>query len=165
MKKAYLFLAAAFLLGVFEGILFRPLLPDPMAIHFDVAGRVDGWGARDRFLLDFAAAPVVLVLLFGALRLILPRVPASLINLPNKDYWLAPVRRAQTFERMSEHAAVLVALALLLVDALLYQALRAARSESLSPGWLWGSIGIFVAASAVWAVGAARIFRLPKAGT
>jgi len=163
VKKAHLLLAAALLLGAVEVAVFYPRLPDRIPVHYDVAGRVDGWGAKGPFVLAFAVLPAVLLGLLGALRPLLRRLPDSLINLPNKGYWLAPERRAETLERMGDQLAILIAMAVLLADGQLYLALRAALSErpSLSTGWLWGMLAAFVAASVAWGVALSRSFRVP----
>jgi uncharacterized membrane protein len=163
MKKARLFLAAAVLLGLLEALHFRPHLPEWMATHFDATGRVDGWGARDRFLLGFALLPVLLVGVAAGVRPLLRRLPDSLINMPNKDYWLAPERRERTFERMGGFVEGLAAMALFLLDAQLYLALQAASAPApaLSVGPLWGTIALFVAGSVAWFVAVNRGFRRP----
>lgn len=164
MNKAHLALAAALLLGVAEAAWYYPRLPAWMAVHFDVAGRPDGWGAKGPFLLTAASVPAVLLLLYGALRVFLRRVPDSLVNLPDKAYWLAPERRAQTLERFGVQAAYLVGLAMLLMDAQLYLVLEAACGEPpvLSSGAVWGTIVLFIAASVGWLVLSMRGFRRAK---
>jgi serine/threonine-protein kinase len=107
----------------------------------------------------------VLLALYGALRVIVRRVPDSLIQLPDKAYWLAPERRAATLERFVVQAAYLIGLAILLLDAQLYLALEAARAEPpvLSTGAIWGTIVLFTAASLGWLAASMRAFRRPKA--
>lgn len=43
--------------------------------------------------------------LFIGIGKLLPRIPNSMINIPNREYWLAPERRAET---MSANESVLV---------------------------------------------------------
>jgi uncharacterized membrane protein len=76
-------------------------LPDHIATHFNADGSPNGWSTRAGFL-----APVIAILvLCGGLFLVagwFDRLPDRLINLPNKDYWLAPQRRADTFAALSD---------------------------------------------------------------
>ena len=71
-------------------------LPDQMASHFDSLGNRNGWMTRPQFF----AMYLVFIALAAALGLLPPIFIAiaspSVINLPNKEYWLAPERRADT---------------------------------------------------------------------
>jgi uncharacterized membrane protein len=76
-------------------------LPLRMASHFDGRGRPDGYMSREAFFSQLAVVgggTVVLLLLIPAL---LRFVPSRAINMPHRDYWLAPERRAQTLERIA----------------------------------------------------------------
>lgn len=76
-------------------------LPERMATHFDLAGQANGFQERDGFVWTSALVSLSMLALFAALPLLLKLVPDRLINLPNKDYWLAPERRAETIARMT----------------------------------------------------------------
>jgi uncharacterized membrane protein len=71
-------------------------LPDRLASHFDSLGNANGWMIRPQFF----AMYVVLIALAAALvylpPLFIARASTSIINLPNKEYWLAPERRTDT---------------------------------------------------------------------
>ena len=92
-KLIYVLLAAA---GLLYFSFLYPQLPDPMASHFNASGAVTAWTPKSGFFILItivtlaASVPVFLV----------PRAMAKLpndkINLPNKEYWLAPERRAET---------------------------------------------------------------------
>jgi len=80
-----------------------PRLPDPIASHFGRDGTPDGWMGKASFL-NFAATLLGLfTLLFLGMRFWVAKIPASLINLPHKDYWLAPERREATLEFIGRH--------------------------------------------------------------
>jgi uncharacterized membrane protein len=74
-----------------------PLLPDRVASHFGPAGTANGWMTKSQFLLTYA---IVLLPAF-AVEFWLPRRVARTggdrLRLPNKEYWLAPERRSETF--------------------------------------------------------------------
>jgi len=85
------------LLGAFgEGVQNFSRLPDRIAAHFASSGAPNGWMSKPQFfalygfLIVFAAAVGFLTPLLVA------SASPSKINLPNKDYWLAPERRTQT---------------------------------------------------------------------
>jgi len=75
---------------------YYPLLPACMASHFDAAGNANNWQPKQAFF-ELYIGVTALALVIG---FIIPRfisvLPASMINLPHKDYWLAPERRAET---------------------------------------------------------------------
>lgn len=71
-------------------------LPDRVASHFDTNGDPNGWMTKDHFL-ALNVALVGLAALVGLLPpFLVAKVPPALINLPNKAYWLAPERHAET---------------------------------------------------------------------
>ena len=81
-------------------VIEYPKLPAYVASHFDGAGRANGWMERKSFAVGVAGLTGFMLLVFGGLALALPRFPNSLINLPNKDYWLSAERRADTLRYM-----------------------------------------------------------------
>jgi uncharacterized membrane protein len=127
---------------VVELVVIWPALPDRIAIHFDFEGRPNGWSTRTEFVVTVG----VLICLFVALFLstmVLSRIPTRLVNLPNKDYWLAPERSAATFDTLSGWMQWFLVLVLGFVAAILVAALRA----NLSPeprlainALVWGAV-------------------------
>jgi uncharacterized membrane protein len=91
-----LLVAALVLLAV-----YYPQLPGRMASHFDGAGRINGWSAKTFFFGVQALILVVVTLCFAILPERIQQMPASKINLRNKDYWLAPERREATLASVS----------------------------------------------------------------
>lgn len=76
-------------------------LPERVASHFGADGSPNGWAPKDFFVGLYAGAVVLMaVTLFAASRSVSGK-PDNKINLPNKDYWLAPERRAATFAWMT----------------------------------------------------------------
>jgi uncharacterized membrane protein len=76
-------------------------LPARMATHFDLAGTPNGFQLKASFAWISVLLCVFMCALFALLPSIMARVPVRLFNMPNKDYWLAPERRADTLARMS----------------------------------------------------------------
>jgi uncharacterized membrane protein len=82
-------------------IYYGQWFPPQMAIHFNWAGEPDGWVDRVKFIVIGTSlcfmVPPLLVACVG----VMPRVlPASMVNLPHRDYWLAPERRELTLGRL-----------------------------------------------------------------
>jgi len=75
---------------------YYPLMPQRMASHFTADGYPNGWQPRESFFLltIFLCASSAVVAFFVPWQ-IASRGNAR-INLPNRDYWLAPERREAT---------------------------------------------------------------------
>jgi len=83
--------------GILQCLHDFPLLPDRVASHFGPSGNANGWMTKPQFLLTYALMLVpALVLEFWMPRRI-ARTGEDRFRLPNKDYWLAPERRDETF--------------------------------------------------------------------
>ncbi len=95
--------AFATLLGIIllQALIYYPQLPAQVASHFDAAGRPNGWSSKSAYFALQAFIVLVVTICFAALPAWLERAPARLVNLPNKDYWLAPERRAATMARVA----------------------------------------------------------------
>jgi hypothetical protein len=97
LRRALTELMALLTLAALAQLLFwGPQLPDRVASHFDLNDHVNGWMDRTPFLVITALLPVLMAGLFLGLSLLIARIPDALINLPHKDYWLAPSRRAES---------------------------------------------------------------------
>lgn len=67
-------------------------LPQRVATHFGAGGAANGWMPRNGCTWTMLVVRTVLpLLLFGALRQ-LPMCAERYVNLPHRDYWLAPGR-------------------------------------------------------------------------
>jgi uncharacterized membrane protein len=91
---------AVFVLLVFLGFLqarnFAAAMPGVMATHFGASGAPNGWQSKGQFFfLEIVLLCVCLFIGFGV-PYIISKAPPSLVNLPNKEFWLDPVRRDHT---------------------------------------------------------------------
>jgi uncharacterized membrane protein len=92
-----LLLAIIVLAGIVQIGYYYPKLPPTVASHFDAAGRADGWMPKGSFVALNAIVLASLLVVVLVLRLLIPRLPVALINLPHKEYWLGPERNRQTY--------------------------------------------------------------------
>ena len=97
----FLLLAALAVLSVVQAAWLQFHLPALVATHFNAAGQVDGWMSRAYFLRYELSFTVGTFAVFVALAFLAAVLPAGLVNLPHKDYWLAPERSADTRRRLA----------------------------------------------------------------
>jgi hypothetical protein len=99
--KTQLHLISAVIFGVFYILLLLGLLvsnlmlPERVAILFDLQGNAVGWMARNAELLMMAGTPLLLVALARLVARTTVRFP-WLLPFPRRDFWLAPERREST---------------------------------------------------------------------
>ena len=93
--------AFLFLVGLLMMAYYYPQMPQRMASHFAADGRVNGWQSRESFfVLMLLVTSTSALVSFIAPRQIAAK-PNHRINLPHRDYWLAPERRAETMRFIS----------------------------------------------------------------
>ncbi len=99
INLAILFLTA--IVAAAQLFSWYPSLPNPMPSHFDADGNVNGTMGRATFVGLIAGLHVLMLLGFPLLGKVLKFMPDSTINIANKDYWLTPIRRQASLDKMS----------------------------------------------------------------
>ena len=101
--------------------------PDRVATHFDWAGQPDAWMTPEGYLTWMLAFGIVFPVLVTAMVGLLPRAWPGLafVNLPNRDYWFAPERRAESLAYLGRHACWFGCLMVLMVAGVHTLVLRA----------------------------------------
>jgi uncharacterized membrane protein len=94
-KLIYGLLAAA---GLLYFSFLYPQLPDPMASHFNASGVATAWMPKSGFFLLIAVVTVASSVPVFLVPMSISKLSNDKINLPNKEYWLAPDRRDATLE-------------------------------------------------------------------
>jgi uncharacterized membrane protein len=77
-------------------------MPAVMASHFDAHGVANGWQTKDAFFTVLAGVTVLAAVLVFLVPAIVTSLPAQYVNLPNKEYWLAPERIDQSRQFMNQ---------------------------------------------------------------
>jgi uncharacterized membrane protein len=139
-------------------------LPELVAVHFDAAGRANGFmtrtGCREFMLASTLGVPLVIVIATA----LLPRVlPASMINIPHREYWLAPERAHDSLVFLSEQGLWFGCILLLFlagVDAMLVKA-NAVSPPQFPNALLIAMLIFFFCALGAWALRMLRRFRAP----
>ena len=139
-------------------------LPERVAIHFGPGGKPNGWADRHQAALFFELLTIVPVV-FLFLALLMRILPAGAFNLPHRDYWLAPERRAQTVAAISNQLmwmGCLMVLFLVGVNWLTVEANRLTPPRLLMQPFLV-LVAAFLAVTAVWiTMFVRRFFKLPE---
>ena len=154
MKAVRIIFIFAIILAVAEGLYFYPLLPDRIAVHFNAAVTANGWGSKTGFFQMFGVVIVLIAILFGGFGLLIRLIPDALINLPNKDYWLAPERREETRDRIAGQLLIMGTMTMLLLDGVLFVSLKAnlAPTPALPSEWMWGMLIAYALGNIIWTV-------------
>jgi hypothetical protein len=127
-------------------------LPAVVASHFGATGVANGFMPRAfyiRFMLAFAIGMPVLIVVLSRWRF---DSPGARLNLPNRDYWLAPERRHQTVSFLRQHMLRFGATLLVFLCYVHWLVVRAneAQPAHIPVAWLWGGVAAFVVATLIW---------------
>lgn len=88
---------AIVLMALAQSLHDFPLLPGRLASHFAASGMPNGWMTKTQFMWMYGLLLLpALAIEFWVSHQIANR-PDSRLRLPNKEYWLAPERRAETY--------------------------------------------------------------------
>lgn len=137
-------------------------LPAQVAVHFGPNGTPNRWQAPAdylRFMLIFGTAIPAFVL--GTFVLI-RRLNGWGLNIPHKEYWLAPERRQETFDYVQRRGLWLTGL-LVAFLTIVHWSIVAANTQTpvaLQPAFFLG-LGVFLAAMLAWGITFTRHFRKP----
>jgi len=86
------------LLCIGQAVYYYPMLPESVASHFGISGKPDGWSSKSSFIMVPFIITGVITVVFLAVAFGLSKIPVSLINLPNKNYWLSPERKQASLD-------------------------------------------------------------------
>jgi hypothetical protein len=136
-------------------------LPPVMATHFDLAGKPNGFQGRAGFVWTSLLLSLLLFALFATLPAILPRVPDRFVNLPDKDYWLAPERRARTFQRLGAMSDWLGCATIGLLVGVFELVIRANLTQRPLGFQLWILLPSYHLFIVFWIVSHLRMWRRP----
>jgi uncharacterized membrane protein len=140
-----------------------PLVPDQMASHFDIMGAANGWMSKPAFFVFYAT---MIAVAFGV-EFFVPRSIATRstarINLPNKEYWLAPKQRVETLNYLKRQFAwygcAFLGLEVCAMEIATRANLKAQPTLPVSP--VLFLLGAFLAFNVLWMLHIYRRFAKP----
>jgi uncharacterized membrane protein len=141
------------LVSGFQILHYYPRLPEQVASHFDGSGEANGFQSRPMFLAFHAGSIVLLSVVFLLVPALLHRIPPALINMPRKDYWLAPERRESSMALLAALLTWFGVASLALTTVVIELVLRAnlpGGSGRLSAVLLWALLGAYFLFVGIW---------------
>jgi uncharacterized membrane protein len=164
MKLRHVVLVAIIMCALVQAIYYYPRLPERIASHFDASGHPDGLGTRNEFFAVEGAVVAGMIVLVLFLEWLVPRMPASRVSLPNKDYWLAPERRAATDLTIQRWSATFLLLSLGFLVYVMQLALlvNVTGDNAYMFVPMWAGLGAFLLLATALSVKLIRQFRKPR---
>jgi uncharacterized membrane protein len=164
MKRSAVIYLAMVTVSVIQGVWYYPKLPEAVASRFGASGAPDGWMSRGMFVGILIGMTVFVAALLTAVQWAMLLLPASLVNLPNKAYWYAPERQADTRASLSRFMLQFGVATMLLVIVVMQMALQANLSpEPRLSSAFWFVFVAYLLFIVVWVI---RLFvrfgRLPS---
>lgn len=137
-------------------------LPEVMASHFDGSGRPNGYQSKAAFAATSLGLSVGNLLLFALLPALLRRLPTSMINMPHREYWLAPQRKAQSLERLFGYLDWFACATIALLVAVFELVVRANLARApLGNVAIWLLLAGYLGYALSWSIALWRSFRVP----
>lgn len=123
-------------------------LPLRVASHFGADGVANGWSSRESYVWTLIVILTVCTLTMAGTAAIIRITPTNLVNLPHREYWLAPERREATIGAVERFGFVMAGLTSLLFLAIHLLTVAANESQpAVLSGVVWWLLGAFLAAT------------------
>lgn len=123
----YRLLLAVAVLAIVHLVMTYPHLPDRVPHHFGLSGEADAWSSKTSVAGLHVVLLIVLMATFIGTPLLLPRLGDAFINIPHKEYWLAPERREQSLQELTLYLGWVGVLTILLIHILTMQTFYIAK--------------------------------------
>ncbi len=151
---AYTLIVILILVSIGQSLYYWPRLPDQVASHFGVNGKPDGFSSKTTYTWSMLAVNIGVAALLVFIARALKYLPQSMINLPNKDYWLHPNRRASSLLSVELNLLGIAASTICLFIAIAYLMFDANTSDDGMPtrqlGVVIAGYVILTSGHAIW---------------
>ncbi len=158
---------ALLILGLlYQTRVYMPQLPPVVASHFNLAGEPDGYSSREGFRLFSILVQGGTAGFAFLLALIIGRIPPSLVNIPNRMFWLTGEYREASLIVIQRAILWMGALTFAFLLMVFQATIRANLSEVIVLGrTFWISFGLYIGAMALVVWKLFEEFRLPGDAT
>jgi len=170
VRRPVVLFAAALLVAAVHVSWSAGVLPDRVASHFDAGGAADGWSSRAAFLQAYVGIVGLVALMMAGLAVLMPRLPAGALNVPDREYWLAPERAAASIRRVADWLLEFGAATVVFLVAVFHLSVRANLDAEVGPaeptlGPAFGLMMVaFVVGSGAGVIRLLLAFRRPSGG-
>ena len=152
------------ILGILLALYYYYQLPERVATHFNGSGNADGFGDKGVNLILAAGLHIFLTALFLAIPFLMKVSSVNLVNLPHREYWLAPERKEETIIRITGKVyryGAAVNLFFICINYLIFKA-----NQTIPPGLdltlFLTLMTVFFAYTLYWVLDLYKKFRKPK---
>ena len=159
MGRVTWIVSAVLYLGVIVwGWLVLPA--DGVAAHMSLSGEVTRYGSRAEFVGTNLGLALLMLGITPALSSAATRGDASMLNMPNKDYWLQPERREATLSLVRTQLWYFLAATNLLIAVMMADivAISILGRDVVGP-WM---LALYLVGTIIWTVWFTRRFRRPE---
>jgi serine/threonine-protein kinase len=162
MRAPFAVIVTLIALAVARSVTVLRALPPRMASHFDGSGQPNGFMSQGDFFVFYALVGGGAVALVLGIPWLTRAVPPSLINIPNRGYWLTPERLPLVHRKLGAWAGWFAASLTAFLVAVLELVLRANLArEPIANGPLQVLLGLLLLGNGMSIVLLVRSFRLP----
>jgi uncharacterized membrane protein len=149
-------LAVVVVAAGFHAFYLSSVLPDRVASHFDLSGRADGWATRGMFVESYVGVVALMLLVIAGFGRVAGKIPDEYLHLPNRAYWLDPIRREATMHWIRGWSYAMCTVVIGWVIFMMFEIARENLKGSAHLGALltWG-MGVFfasIAAMLAWMI-------------
>ncbi len=136
-------------------------LPPEVASHFDLSGTPDATMPRDQFTNLFLAIMVLTSSLMALLPTLIAKLPPQMINIPNRMYWLAPDRIAETKQILQAYLLIFASKLCCFMAVIFWLIVQAHlhNPPQLSAHYLMASTVVFVILTLYWSLHLSKRFK------
>ena len=145
-------------LMVAHAIYHYTILPDRIATHFGLWGEPDAWGSKSVFFIWYGIIGLLLVGTWAWVKRRLTPGHTSWLNIPNKEYWLAPERQAETLSWLRTGLLLGGSGTLLFLLDLMHQSFQVSLGKATKLTHIVTSLGIYLTFCVVWIIAIYRRF-------
>jgi uncharacterized membrane protein len=148
--------------AVLQVVFYYPQLPAVVASHFDGLGAPNGWSSKEAFFSLYLVIVLLLYGVFGWMPKWIETRPGKSMKIPNRDYWLAPERKAATWAFFRRQMMLMGNLHLLLAIVAIQLAILAnfESEPRLHPAIGW-ALAIYFIIFSLWLIHFFWRFRKP----
>lgn len=159
-------LAIMVLISLPQHYFYYTQLPDVVATHFGADGKPNDWMTRLNATLVVGGIQVLVPMFLVAVSWLAMRLPESMLNIPNREYWLQPDKKQATLAHMRLMLSW-IAVSTITLMAVMSHLTFLANKESQSLNTVLSAVALGVYLTVVFAIAivSVRRFRLPKAET